>query len=136
MKKFTDIYKKYMLRPILSKTVTRLAVCLVLVLLWDRFLNTAGFSAAEYGCFCIGGIVALLAWFEYLRLDGMVVKPLSTGGKKKKTKHRSSDIADYVEEDVVSYGDLEPEERCLCRLLSDLLCGGILLIPGIIGLFL
>ena len=32
MKKFTDIYKKYMLRPILSKTVTKLAVCLVLVL--------------------------------------------------------------------------------------------------------
>lgn len=136
MKKFTGIYKKYMLRPILYKTVLKLAVCAVLVLLWDRFLNTAGFSVTRYGCFCVGGITALLAWFEYLRLDGMVVKPLSTGGKKKKAKRRTGDLSDYTEEEVISYGDLEPEERALCRLLSDLLCGGILLIPGIVGLFL
>ncbi len=136
MKKIFGIYKKYMFRPTLYKTVTKLAVCAVIVLLWDRYLNPLGFSVLEYGCFCVGGIIALLAWFEYLRLDGMVVHHLNEDiRKKKKERHRSKDIVDFVGEKIISYDELEPEERALCRMLSDLLCGGILLIPGFVGLF-
>ena len=125
-----------MFRPTLYKTVTKLAVCAVIVLLWDRYLNPLGFSVLEYGCFCVGGIIALLAWFEYLRLDGMVVHHLNEDiRKKKKERHRSKDIVDFVGEKIISYDELEPEERALCRMLSDLLCGGILLIPGFVGLF-
>ena len=110
-------------------------IAIVLVLLWDRYINTFGLPAAEYGCFCIGGIIFLMAWFEYLRLDGMVLSHLNDKKqKKKKKRHSSSDMADFVDEQVVSYSELEPEERALCRLLSDLLCGGILLIPGFLGL--
>lgn len=137
MKKFTGIYKKFMFRPTMYKTVTKLVICIVLVLLWDRYLNTGGFPVAQYGCFCIGGIVVLLAWFEYLRLDGMIVHHLNDDiRKKKKERHRSKDIADFVDEKIISYSELEPEERCMCRLLSDLFCGGLLLIPGILDLFL
>lgn len=137
MKKFTGIYKKFMFRPTLYKTVTKLLICVTLVLLWDRFLNSAGFPVAQYGCFCVGGIVVLLAWFEYLRLDGMVVHHLDENIRKKpKERHRSKDIADFVDEKIISYSELEPEERCMCRLLSDLVCGGLLLIPGIVDLFL
>ena len=136
MKKIFGIYRKYMFRPMLYKTVTKFVVCIAIVLLWDRYLNTGGFPVAEYGCFCVGGIVALLAWFEYLRLDGMVVHHLNEDIRpKKKERHRSKDIADFVDEKIVSYSELEPEERALCRLLSDLLCGGLLLIPGFISLF-
>ena len=136
MKKIFGIYKKYMFRPTLYKTVTKLAVCAVIVLLWDRYLNPLGFSVLEYGCFCVGGIIPLLAWFEYLRLGGMVVHHLYDDiRKKKKGRHRSKDIVDFVGEKIISYDELEPEERALCRMLSDLLCGGILLIPGFVGLF-
>lgn len=135
MKEIFGIYKKYMFRPILYKTVTKLVIAIVLVLLWDRYINTFGLPAAEYGCFCIGGIIFLMAWFEYLRLDGMGISHLNDKKqKKKKKRHSSSDMADFVDEQVVSYSELEPEERALCRLLSDLLCGGILLIPGFLGL--
>ena len=135
MKEIFGIYKKYMFRPILYKTVTKLVIGIVLVLLWDRYINTFGLPAAEYGCFCIGGIIFPMAWFEYLRLDGMVLSHLNDKKqKKKKKRHSSSDMADFVDEQVVSYSELEPEERALCRLLSDLLCGGILLIPGFLGL--
>ena len=54
--------------------------------------------------------------------------------KKNKERHRSKYIADFVDEKIVSYSELEPEERALCRLLSDLLCGGLLLIPGFVSL--
>lgn len=137
MKKIFGIYRKYMFRPTLYKTVTKLLVSIVLVLLWDRYLNTAGFPVAQYGCFCVGGIVVLLAWFEYLRLDGMMVHHLNDDiRKRKKERHRSKDIADFVNEKVISYSELEPEERSLCRLLSDLFCGVLLLIPGILDLML
>ena len=136
MKKIFGIYRKFMFRPTLYKTVTKLAACAVIILLWDRYLNIWEVSIWEYGCFCVGGIVALLAWFEYLRLDGMIVHHLIEDIRpKKKERHRSKDIADFVDEKIVSYSELEPEERALCRLLSDLLCGGLLLIPGFISLF-
>lgn len=66
-------------------------------------------AVGEYGCFCIGGIIFLMAWFEYLRLDGMVINHLNDKKqKKKKKRHSSSDMADFVDEQVVSYSELEP----------------------------
>ena len=49
MKEIFGIYKKYMFRPILYKTVTKLVIGIVLVLLWDRYINTFGLPVGEYG---------------------------------------------------------------------------------------
>ena len=70
MKEIFGIYKKYMFRPILYKTVTKLVIGIVLVLLWDRYINTFGLPVGEYGCFCIGGIIFLMAWFEFCGWTG------------------------------------------------------------------
>ena len=95
MKEIFGIYKKYMFRPILYKTVTKLVIAIVLVLLWDRYINTFGLPAAEYGCFCIGGIIFLMAWFEYLRLDGMVLSHLNDKKQKKKKRYKCQLVSPY-----------------------------------------
>ena len=38
MKKLVSMYQKYMFRPILYKSVTRVSVVAVLMLLWDRYV--------------------------------------------------------------------------------------------------
>ena len=41
MKKLVSMYQKYMFRPILYKSVTRVSVVAVLMLLWDATSATA-----------------------------------------------------------------------------------------------
>ena len=43
MKKLVSMYQKYMFRPILYKSVTRVSVVAVLMLLWDRYVSDGTF---------------------------------------------------------------------------------------------
>ena len=43
-------------------------------------------------------------------------------GKKKK-RHATKSIVDYADERIVSFEELEPEERTYCSLLSNLVLG-------------
>ena len=52
MKKLVSMYQKYMFRPILYKSVTRVSVVAVLMLLWDRYVSGPGPAA---GC-CAAGV--------------------------------------------------------------------------------
>ena len=53
-------------------------------------------------------------------------------GKKKKF-HSTKSIVDFADERIVSFEELEPEERTYCSMLSNLLLGGALLIIGLIA---
>ena len=44
MKKLVSMYQKYMFRPILYKSVTRVSVVAVLMLLWDRYVSDGTFT--------------------------------------------------------------------------------------------
>ena len=44
MKKLFPRYKKYMFHPILYKSVTRVSVVAVLMLLWDRYVSDGTFT--------------------------------------------------------------------------------------------
>ena len=44
MKKLVSMYQKYMFRPILYKSVTRVSVVAVLILLWDRYVSDGTFT--------------------------------------------------------------------------------------------
>ena len=104
MKKLVSMYQKYMFRPILYKSVTRVSVVAVLMLLWDRYGVTIHHLGEEF-------------------------KDL---GKKKKF-HSTKSIVDFADERIVSFEELEPEERTYCSMLSNLILGGALLIIGLIA---
>ena len=138
MKKILAIYKAYMVRPILYQCVTRCAVALAAVLVWDRFVPSS-LLAVRDGCLAAAVILLMMAWFVYLKLDGMMVHHLLEDRRKKKKKSKrrvGGDIADYVDEHIVSFDELEEGERTACRLAADLLAAALFLAASLIAMAL
>lgn len=121
-----------MLRPTVYRTVTKAAVVLVLSLLWDRFLNRDGPFGIDYAFTVLGLICLALSWFSYLSLDGVGIHYLLEREKPKKKKHIQRDMADYVDESVVPFDELEPEEQSACRLMSSFVTGAAFLLLGVL----
>lgn len=138
MKKIMAIYKAYMVRPILYQCVTRCAVALAAVLVWDRFVPSS-LLAVRDGCLAAAVILLMMAWFVYLKLDGMMVHHLLEDRRKKKKKSKrrvGGDIADYVDEHIVSFDELEEGEQTACRLAADLLAAALFLAASLIAMAL
>ena len=136
IKKIKNIFKQYMIRPLLYKTVTKCFVAFVICLLWDRFINTSdAMSMTQDVFFIVGMIFALLSWFQYLRLDGFSIHHLLE--EKKKTprkKHARKDIVDFVDEKIVSFHELDDDERVVVVLFSNLISGFIFVMISLIAL--
>lgn len=138
MKKIIAIYQSYMVRPILYMCVTRCSIALALVLVWSRFVPSV-LSGARDGCLAAGVIFLMMAWFTYLKLDGMMVHHLMEDKRKpkKKAKRRlRGDIADYVDEHIVSFDELDEREQPACRLAANLIGAALFLIVSLAAMLL
>ena len=132
-------YHRYMIRPIVTKTITRTLIGLVIVLLWDKYVNVEriGVSRLGFGLGAVGIILMAGAWFSYLHLDGLTPidtakKKFGVKNKKKKTKQSmGGDIADYLDEEIVPYEELDESEKAACQMAAFLISGMILVIAGI-----
>lgn len=136
MKKLFSMYKKYMFHPILYKSVTRVSVVAVLMLLWDRFVSDGTFTMWQAPALLLGVILLAWAWVDYLRLDGVTIHHLAEEFKglgKKKKHYATKSIVDYADERIVSFEELEPEERIFCSLLSNLCLGVPLVVISLIA---
>ena len=76
MKKLISMYQKYMFRPVLYKSVTRVSVVAVLMLLWDRYVSDGRFTMWQAPALLLGVVLLAWAWVNYLRLDGVTVHHL------------------------------------------------------------
>ena len=103
MKKLFSRYQTYMFHPILYKTVTRVSVVAVLMLLWDRFVSDGTFTMWQAPGFLLGVVLLCWAW------------------------------VDYADERIVSFEELEPEDRTFCSLLSNLVLGVPLVVIALIA---
>lgn len=119
-----------MIRPLAYKTITKLCIASAILLLWNRFVE----SVVSMGdlLFIVAVFFLLLCWFRYLRMDGFSIHHLLEE-KEKKTKkvHVQRDIVDFVDEKIVSFQELEEDERDVVVLLSYGICA---LMFGIISL--
>ncbi len=136
MKKFRQMYNRLysnvLLRPIIYKSVARFAYALTVLLLLDHFVNFPGFAVTRrLASPIIGCVFLMLAWFCYLRLDGVHLPWFLRSGSvkiKKKKPFAYGDIADYTDQHIVSFEELNDEQRELTILISNLICGCIFLI--------
>lgn len=129
-------FKPYLFHPVLYKTVTRTSIVAVLMLLWERYVSDGTFTIWEAPGFLCGVVLLIWAWIDYMRLDGLTIHHLLEefkGQGKQKKFHSTRSIIDYADEKIVSFEELEPEERTYCSMLSNLLLGGALLIIGLIA---
>lgn len=141
MKWFLKYFHRNLIRPIITKTITKALAALVIVLLWDRFANVerVGISRLSIGLSAVGLILVLMSWFCYLHLDGLapidrIKERLIRSGRRKSKPMRSrgGDIADYLDEDVIPYEELEDDEKAACRLASYILSGAVLILCSVI----
>lgn len=141
MKRILSIYKPYLIRPTLYRTVNKFVVGLTLVLLWDRFLNHGRLEVVRDGFLVAGVVLLFLAWLSYLALDGLTVSRLFRAGKEKKTEkrspiRRSADIIDFADEHIPRLDELEEDERRFVYFFSSLISGLCLFIPALIKFFM
>lgn len=127
MKKLWRIYhQSYMIRPTVYRFLTKSAVVLLLAVLWNQFINNGLFTIG-YAFLALGLICMSLAWFNYLSLDGVHVNFVFLDKlrehRSKQRQHIKKDMVDYVQVSVVSFDELEPEERSACGLMSSFLTG-------------
>ena len=142
IKKIRMIFQKYMIRPMLYQCVAKFAVAMVLCLLWDKSYPLPPLLKSfrrvtlmkENALFVAGCIFLMLAWIQYLRMDGVRIHHLLEEKEEKKKKHITKDMVDFVDEKVIPFGELDDDERIVCRFLGDLLCALVCLIPSLIAM--
>lgn len=121
-------FERYLIEPIIYKTFARFIIFLTLGLLWNRFVNDLFPATYVFGILAI--LFFILAWFAYLRMDGIKVPKLERKllDHRKKPPIMYGDMSDYVDEDRDPFEELEENEKELCILIADILCGIIFLI--------
>lgn len=113
------------IRPVVYKSFQRCVIALTLVLLWDRFVNKGRMPWVVNGCFAAGAVFLALAWLAFLRLDGVRITPPRR--EERPRRWRSGDLVDFVDEHIVSFDEMDDEERIKCTLAAHLLCAVIFL---------
>lgn len=126
-RKLQKHFHRYMIRPIIYQTSTRLLVGFTASLLWRHFGQPSANQRMilSFPFVATGAVYAVLAWMAYLRLDGirMPVFDRKLFQHKKKPQILSfGDMSDHVDDEIISFEDLEPEEKDTCLLISNLFC--------------
>jgi hypothetical protein len=122
--------KRRMIRPIVYMTCSRFLCAVTLALLWNRYLNAAGLVSIGYAYTIIGLLFLALAWFSYLRLDGIKM-PFARWLPLQPIKQSSGpygDIPDYLDEGFVSFAELPEEERNICSLCANVVLSAVFLL--------
>ena len=136
MKKLYSINKKNRYHTSRYKCDTGVAIMTEELIIYDRYVSDGTFTMWQAPALLLGAILLGWAWVDYLRLDGVTIHHLAEEFKdmgKKKKRHATKSIVDYADERIVSFEELEPEERIFCSLLSNLVLGLPLVVISLIA---
>lgn len=136
MGKLKSYCKSYMVRPVIYRAFSKFMVGLVLILLWDRYINTDGlYTVSGFGFPILGVVLCLMAWLNYIKLDGIKVHGVDEVKKMmhkklhdKPVRHAFHDMVDFVEEPIMPFDELEEDEQVFVSLASNLVSGGVFLV--------
>ena len=142
MKNFFKKYNKYMIGPMIYKTLTRLMIGAILCLLWAKYGNTSGhFTVLNYPFFILGVTFSGLLWKNYLQLDGVgggLVSAREALGilfKRRKEEKKYKGISDYANqerrEDAEEFDGLSDEEKLMCAMAANFFSALFFLLPSI-----
>ena len=133
MKWFTSRWHSDMLRPFIYKVFTRGVLALLAAQLVHFFAPSSWPLAAFSNLsLALGLLFALFAFLAWLRMDGLKIPHLKLPRlKRTDPAFLKTDLADHLDDDLVSFEDLDPADRDFCVFLADLALMGIclLLVP-------
>ncbi|WP_313758757.1 hypothetical protein [Tissierella sp.] len=136
MKKLLRIYS-YLIQPTIYKIISRAFLGITLSLLWNHFINECEtYIMVEKVFFFIGVVLLTMAWFNYLKLDGVSVGMARKSREgKDKSSYQSKNIIGFLEGEVTS-DELEEKDEVLSAIIANILTGICFLIPSIIVMYL
>lgn len=128
MKKwFQKHVQPYMIRPMIYQAFTRVVMGLTAALLWNFLTNSVSAVRIHlaWAFIFVGAFYAVMGWMAYLRLDGLNMPKFDRNlflRKKKPPVISYGDISDHIDDEIVSFEELEPEEKDVCLLFSNAFC--------------
>lgn len=124
MKRFFEILKPHLCRPIVYSVLLKLALGLCAALLWTRYVSSESAydeNHLQQGFFFLGVYFVLWTWLQYLVFDGM--RPLGN-----LFRNRDADpprhnmpfrLKDLLNTDVDAFTGLDEDEKTVCRLCAN-----------------
>jgi hypothetical protein len=121
IRRIQKLWSRDLVRPLIYKIFTRGVLALFAAQLAHFFLPAdsgfASFSNLSLGMGLLFVLFTVLAW---LRLDGLKIPRLKLPRvKRKDPPFLVGSMADHIDDDIVSFDDLDPEEQDACVLLAD-----------------
>ncbi len=116
-------FDREMIRPLIYKVFTRGILALFAAQLAHFFLPAGGtLSSFSNLSLLLGFIFALSAVLAWLRMDGMKIPHAKLPRMKRKDPpFLTGDLADHIDDDIVTFDELDQEEQNACVLLADLI---------------
>lgn len=90
----------------------------------------------DYALPVFAAVFFMLAWFGYLRLGGLFSLHPGKQSPKKIPKRKTSDINDFIDENVSVPDITEPDDAVLCSFAANVLCGVLLFLPAVARMFI
>lgn len=120
---------------IIQKSIIKLLAAIIFSLIWARYIRFHELmTIQEYPLIFFGAFYLMLAWFNYLRLDGLKIVPFKEEPTKP-NKHKTKQMIDYVDTKIQDDATLTTTQKLQTKLVSNIICGILLIIPSIISLF-
>ena len=130
VRRIKEIFSREMVRPLIYQISTRGVLALFVAQLAHFFAPAAsGFSSFSNLSLGLGLLFVLFAFLAWLRTDGIRIPQLKLPRMKKKDPpFLARDMADHIDDDIVSFDDLDQEEQDLCVFLADCFLAAVCLI--------
>lgn len=129
--KMLDVYPEIKL-VILNKVITRVVLGTLFIFTWNKFVsNGTNFRILEKNLFFVGVFLFAMAWFNYLRLDGVGISTRKAG-KNRKKNHKG--LAEFLEEEAKSHNS-DTEDYVadgIAALIANIGSGILFVIPALI----
>ena len=132
MKRFFEILRPHLCRPIIYSAVLKLALGLCAALVWNRYISSQSAyqeNHLQWSFFFLAVYFILWTWLQYLVFDGM--RPLGdlfrnrdADGPRPNMPFR---LKDLLNTDVDAFEGLDSEEKTVCRLCADAIVAVIFL---------
>ena len=118
---FQKHFERYMIRPLIYKTFTRLILTVFFVLLIEHFVPRTFIGFTKANLFLFSALLWLLgAWISHLRMRGFHFPRFDLQRWRRKDPLRNyGSMADHIDDPIVTYEDLADSEKDFCTLLAD-----------------
>ena len=130
IRRIRKCWSRDLVRPLVYKVFTRGILALLVAQLAHFFAPAnsgfASFSNLSLGLGLLFVLFTVLAW---LRVDGLKIPQLKLPRiKRKDPPFLAGNMADHIDDEIVSFDDLDAEEQNVCVLLADVFLAVVCLV--------